>query len=101
MSVPFFRNLKAALILPILGALGGCGKAVLLSPSGDVAWQLRDIILVSTGLMLLIIVTVIAATQWFAWRYRERPAEPTTTPHSDNSTILTLLNTEAPPRITP
>ncbi|CAP43738.1 ubiquinol oxidase subunit II [Bordetella petrii] len=96
MSVPFFRRLKAALILPALGALGGCSKAVLLSPSGDVAWQLRDIILVSTGLMLLIIVPVIAATLWFAWRYRESNAESTYSPDWDHSTILELLIWAAP-----
>ncbi|WP_255592965.1 ubiquinol oxidase subunit II [Bordetella sp. BOR01] len=90
---------KAALILPVLGvlgALGGCSKAVLLSPSGDVAWQLRDIILVSTGLMLLIIVPVIAATLWFAWRYRETNAEATYSPDWDHSTILELLIWAAP-----
>jgi len=96
MSVPFFRPLKAALILPVLGALGGCNKAVLLSPSGDVAWQLRDIILVSTGLMLLIIVPVIAATLWFAWRYRESNTESTYSPDWDHSTILELLIWAAP-----
>jgi len=96
MSVPFFRKLKAALIFPVLGALGGCSKAVLLSPSGDVAWQLRDIILVSTGLMLLIIVPVIAATLWFAWRYRESNAEATYSPDWDHSTILELLIWAAP-----
>src|SRR3546814_9599955 len=96
MSVPFFRKPKAALILPVLVALGGCSKAVLLSPFGVVAWQLLYIILVSTGLMLLIIVPVIAATLWFAWRYRESNAEATYTPDWDHSTILELLIWAAP-----
>ncbi|VCU69710.1 Cytochrome bo(3) ubiquinol oxidase subunit 2 precursor [Pigmentiphaga humi] len=95
MSVPFFRKLRGALILPPLGALGGC-NAVLLSPSGDVAWQLRDIILVSTGLMMLIIVPVIAATLWFAWRYRESNADAPYSPDWDHSTILELLIWSAP-----
>ncbi|MBO9354686.1 ubiquinol oxidase subunit II [Bordetella petrii] len=96
MAVPVSRKLKGALILPVLGTLAGCSKAVLLSPSGDVAWQLRDIILVSTGLMLLIIVPVIAATLWFAWRYRESNTEASYSPDWDHSTILELLIWSAP-----
>jgi len=96
MFVPFFRKLRCALILAVAGALGGCSKAVLLSPSGDVAWQLRDIILVSTGLMLLIIVPVIAATLWFAWRYRESNTDAPYSPDWDHSTILELLIWAAP-----
>jgi cytochrome o ubiquinol oxidase subunit 2 len=91
MNMPFFRKLRCALLLPALAALGGCGKAVLLSPSGDVAWQLRDIILVSTALMMLIIVPVIVATLWFAWRYRESNTQATYRPDDDHSTILELL----------
>jgi len=92
----FFRKLRNVLLFPGLAALGGCGKAVLLSPSGDVALQLRDIILVSTGLMLLIIVPVIAATLWFAWRYRESNTSHPYTPDADHSTILELLIWAAP-----
>src|SRR5690606_41791206 len=96
MFVPFFRKLRCALILAMAGALGGCSKAVLLSPSGDVAWQLRDITLVSTGLMLLIIVPVIAATLWLAWRYRESNTAAPSSPDRDHSTILELLMWAAP-----
>ena len=49
--------------------LGGC-QMVLLSPSGDVAAQQRNLLLTSTALMLLIIVPVMALTVFFAWRYR-------------------------------
>nr|WP_144641583.1 ubiquinol oxidase subunit II [Bordetella genomosp. 13] len=92
----FCRKLRYALLLPALAALGGCSKAVLLSPSGDVAWQLRDIILVSTGLMLLIIVPVIVATLWFSWRYRESNADAPYSPDWDHSTTLELLIWAAP-----
>ncbi|WP_459618750.1 ubiquinol oxidase subunit II [Bordetella sp. 2513F-2] len=94
--MPFFRKLRCMLLFPALAALGGCSKAVLLSPSGDVAWQLRDIILISTALMLLIIVPVIAATLWFAWRYRESNADAPYSPDWDHSTILELVIWAAP-----
>jgi len=56
--------------LPLLVLLGGCNMVVL-HPSGDIAVQQRDLIVVSTILMLLIIVPVIALTLFFAWKYRQ------------------------------
>ncbi|WP_441512713.1 ubiquinol oxidase subunit II [Bosea sp. TAF32] len=61
-----FRFLAA---LPVFALLGGC-QWVLLSPSGDVAMQQRNLMLASTALMLLIIIPVMALTIFFAWRYR-------------------------------
>ena len=52
-------------------SLAGCGLTVL-DPVGDVAIQQRDLILVATGLMLLIIGPVLLLTVLFAWRYRAR-----------------------------
>lgn len=43
---------------------------VLLSPSGDIAVQQRNLLLASTALMLLVIIPVMALTIFFAWRYR-------------------------------
>lgn len=43
---------------------------VLLSPSGDIAVQQRNLLFASTALMLLIIIPVMALTVFFAWRYR-------------------------------
>lgn len=57
----------AVLLMPLL--LGGCDW-VLLAPSGDVAVQQRNILYLSTALMLVIIIPVLALTVFFAWRYR-------------------------------
>ena len=57
------------MLIAALPLLSGC-NAVLLSPSGDVALQQRNLIIISTVLMLLIIVPVILLTFLFAWRYR-------------------------------
>lgn len=49
--------------------LGGC-KMVVMSPSGDIARQQADLIVIATVLMLLIIVPVLFLTFYFAWHYR-------------------------------
>ena len=57
-------------LLPWQLLLGGC-NSVVLAPSGDIAAQQRDLVIISTVLMLLIIVPVMALTVLFAWRYRQ------------------------------
>ncbi|RDE05675.1 ubiquinol oxidase subunit II [Sphingomonas aracearum] len=85
---------RAALAgLPLL--LAGCQRAVL-NPAGDVALQQRDVIYISTALMLLIIVPVMALTVVFAWRYRRGNKEATYDPDFDHSTALELVIWSAP-----
>jgi cytochrome o ubiquinol oxidase subunit 2 len=69
---------------------------VLMSPSGDVAIQQRNLIIASTGLMLLIIVPVLCATALFAWRYRASNTGATYTPEWNHSTQLEVLIWTAP-----
>ncbi|RYX97201.1 MAG: ubiquinol oxidase subunit II [Comamonadaceae bacterium] len=85
-------------LLAPLALLGGCNM-VLMNPSGDVAMQQRDLILISTGLMLLIIVPVIALTLLFAWKYRQSNTANTDAdyqPDWDHSTQLELVIWAAP-----
>lgn len=91
------RLIKRALPLLALSLLGGCNWVVM-SPAGDVAVQQRDLILISTGLMLLIIVPVIALILFFAWRYRKGSpaAEAAYDPEWDHSTLLELIIWSAP-----
>lgn len=93
---PGFPGLRCLFLLP-LALLAGC-NAVLLSPSGDVAVQQRDLILISTALMLLIIVPVIVLTLLFAWRYRQSNAQAQAdyAPDWDHSTQLELVIWAAP-----
>ncbi len=90
-STAVFRRFAPVLLLP----LGACDWVVM-SPAGDVAVQQRDLILVSTLLMLLIILPVMAMTVWFAWRYRERAKAKDYDPDWDHSTSLELLIWSAP-----
>jgi len=79
--------------LTIAGAaalLSGC-DLVLMSPSGDVAVQQRNLIVGSAVLMLAVVVPVILATFWFAWRYRAANEEATYRPEWEHSTILELF----------
>ena len=60
---------KLALLLPVALFLSGC-QLVLLDPAGWVADQERDLLVVSTILMLIIIVPVLVMSVYMPWRYR-------------------------------
>ncbi len=89
------RLLRFLGLLPLFALLGGCDY-VILNPSGDVALQERNLILASTGLMLLIILPVMVATALFAWRYRESNTKAAYAPDWSHSTQLEVLIWTAP-----
>ncbi len=70
--------------------LSGC-EMVVLRPSGDVASQQSDLLFFTTGLMLLLIVPVIAATLFIAWRYRASNTAVRYEPDWHHSTHLEVL----------
>ena len=86
----FSRPLQGALLSVSLALLAGCDMVVM-SPSGDVAMQQRDLILWATGLMLIVIVPVIIMTLMFAWRYRASNRDAEYSPDWDHSTMLELV----------
>ncbi|MDP1194695.1 cytochrome o ubiquinol oxidase subunit II, partial [Klebsiella pneumoniae] len=65
-------------------------------PHGDIAKQQASLSVASTLRMLLIIVPVIALTQYFAYRYRQSNTEATYAPDWDHSTRLELVIWGAP-----
>jgi cytochrome o ubiquinol oxidase subunit 2 len=83
------------LALATLSLLGGC-SSIVLHPAGDVAVQQRNLLLISTGLMLIIIIPVMALTILFAWRYRQSNAAARYEPDWDHSTPLELVIWAAP-----
>lgn len=90
------RKLTSLFVLLLLAAsLSGCNMVVM-SPSGDIATQQRDLILVSTGLMLLIIVPVIFLTLLFAWRYRRANVTAKYDPEWHHSMRLEVVIWSAP-----
>jgi cytochrome o ubiquinol oxidase subunit 2 len=88
------RRLKTAALVALPGLLTACDRAVF-NPAGDIARQQRDIIVVSTGVMLLIIVPVLILIVLFAWRYR-RGGRGTYDPDFDHSAGLELAIWSAP-----
>ena len=91
------RALASIAALAILPLVSGC-NAVVLSPSGDVAQQQRDLIIIATVLMLLIIIPVMVLTVVFARKYRadnEATADEYD-PDWDHSTALELVIWSAP-----
>ncbi len=89
------RWLRPALFLTLLPLLGGCDMVVL-NAAGDVARQQGNLVMISTGLMLLIILPVMALTALFAWRYRATNRDATYDPDWDHSTQLELVIWAAP-----
>lgn len=93
--MPTLHSLRRWLLLLPLALLAGC-NTVLMNPSGDIANQQGRLIVVSTVLMLIIIIPVIALTVFFAWRYRQSNKEATYSPDWDHSTQLELAIWAAP-----
>jgi cytochrome o ubiquinol oxidase subunit 2 len=83
------------LVLIAVALLAGC-HTVLMSPSGDLAAQQRDLIIDSVLLMLLIIVPVMVLIFVFAWHFRASNKEADYDPDWDHSTMLELLIWSAP-----
>ncbi|PND18900.1 MULTISPECIES: ubiquinol oxidase subunit II [Sinorhizobium] len=82
-------------VLPLFFVIAGCDMVVM-SPSGDIAAQQRDLIVISTFLMLLIIVPVVFLTLFFAWRYRRSNTSATYDPEWHHSTALEVVIWSAP-----
>jgi cytochrome o ubiquinol oxidase subunit 2 len=89
------NRLRNLTLLPLFLALAACDMVVL-NPSGDVAVQQRDLLVMSTWLMLLIIVPVMALTVLFAWRYRHTNREARYEPDWHHSMRLELVIWSAP-----
>jgi cytochrome o ubiquinol oxidase subunit 2 len=67
-----------------------------MNPSGDIAAQESRLVVISTLLMLLIVVPVIALIVLFAWRYRQGNTSAKYDPDWDHSTKLELVIWGAP-----
>ncbi len=92
MSSRIVRNLSLLALLPPLAAC----EAVVLSPSGDIAQQQGNLIIIATVLMSLIVLPVMAMTAWFAWHYRQQNKKADYDPDWHHSTQLELWIWTAP-----
>ena len=88
------KRLRGLLLLPLV-LLGGCHLA-LLDPSGDVARQQSDMMIITTIIIALIVVPVLIAIGVIGWRYRASNKQAHYDPHWDHSPSLELLVWAAP-----
>ncbi|HKE41100.1 MAG TPA: ubiquinol oxidase subunit II [Casimicrobiaceae bacterium] len=79
-----------ALSFSCMALLAGCDMVVL-RPSGYVAAQQGQLVVISTLLMLIVIVPVIVLTLVFAWHYRASNTKAHYTPDWDHSIPLELV----------
>jgi cytochrome o ubiquinol oxidase subunit 2 len=89
------KRLRMFALLPLCAALSACDWAVL-NPSGDIAIQQRDLLVISTALMLLIIIPVMVLIVLFAWRYRYSNTQARYEPDWHHSMRLELVIWSAP-----
>ncbi|MDZ4365289.1 MAG: ubiquinol oxidase subunit II, partial [Brevundimonas sp.] len=79
----------------MVALLSAC-NLVVLKPAGDIAQQQGDLLMISTLLMLIIIVPVMALTVFFAWKYRASNKDAEYQPDWDHSTHLEVVIWAAP-----
>jgi cytochrome o ubiquinol oxidase subunit 2 len=70
--------------------LSGCGM-VLFNPQGDIGAQEKNLILLSLGLMLLVVIPVIILTLYFGWHYRASNTRATYAPKWAHSTRIEVV----------
>lgn len=78
---------RVFLSLATLLFLGGC-KLTLLDPKGPIGEGEKNLILISTGLMLLVVIPVIVLTLVFAWWFRASNTRATYRPKWAHSTRI-------------
>jgi cytochrome o ubiquinol oxidase subunit 2 len=70
--------------------LNGCSLE-LFSPKGDIGTQERNLIVVASVLMLMVVIPVIVMSLYFAWQYRESNKKATYAPKWAHSTKIELV----------
>ncbi|NDW03107.1 ubiquinol oxidase subunit II [Jiella pacifica] len=84
------RPFRFLLVLALPFVLSACDSP-LLFPGGDIAARQRDMLLIATGLMLIIILPVIFMSLYFPWRYRASNKASSYDADWDHSTKLELV----------
>lgn len=91
----FIKILLISLILIdivlILRLLIGDNTVSLLDPKGAIGVQQRDVALLATGIMLLIVAPVVFFIFFFAWRYRDGNKKAQYSPHHRSRTSTQLV----------
>jgi cytochrome o ubiquinol oxidase subunit 2 len=84
------RVLFSVFILFTVVCLSGCHYA-LLQPKGIIAADEKNLLILATGLMLLVVIPVIALTYVVAWRYRESNQTAHYDPEWSHSNLIEVV----------
>ena len=84
-------RLRSLILLASAALMAGCNQLTVLRPSGYIAEQEKDLVLLATYLMLIVIIPVIFLTLFFAWRYREKNVNATYDPTFTHSNKLEVV----------
>jgi len=90
-KIPSLATIARTLAVGSIVLLSGCKHLEVLDPKGWVGMQEKNLLLIATGLMLLVIVPVIIMTIVFAWRYRAGNTKATYAPRWAHSTAIEVV----------
>lgn len=83
------RHARHLLMFLPLALLSGCNMVVM-NPTGDIALQERDLILLSLAVMLIVVIPTMVMTVVFALRYRKGKSPHLYDPHFHHSTKIEM-----------
>lgn len=83
----FYRKLTHHTLVYLTLGLSGCSGGVL-DPKGQIGVDEKNLIIISTILMLLVVVPVIVMTLYFAWKYRDSRTQEIYAPKWAHSTKI-------------
>lgn len=82
------RVFKFLALLPFSLLMSACQGIPLLDPKGPIGAQERDLMLMSVGLGMIVIIPVLVMAIWFTLRYRESNKKATYKPHWEGNLKL-------------
>lgn len=90
-----FRHLLFALLLLVILVLGTIftlrTEMIVLTPKGLIGIEQRNLLVIATLLMLIVVIPVFALTFWIVWRYREGNKKATYSPDWGHSTLAEII----------
>lgn len=81
----------AAILVAVLGWLTSGHDLPILNPKGAIGEEQRNLIIVATLLMLIVVLPVFALTGYIAWKYRETNTKAKYQPDMDGNKVLETI----------